>query len=103
MPDHIHAVIFLNDNAGGASPFPTLGDVICAFEFLTSCRNAGGASPSPTLTVSFFGRENFPLTHTPARMKYIKHTKRGCKKSPDRKKENNFSNNKSTSYFINKK
>ena len=36
MPDHIHAVIFLNDKAGGASPSPTLDDVICAFKSLTS-------------------------------------------------------------------
>ena len=36
MPDHIHAVIFLHDNAGGASPSPTLDDVICAFKSLTS-------------------------------------------------------------------
>ncbi|MBO5007072.1 MAG: transposase [Clostridia bacterium] len=36
MPDHIHAVIFLHKNAGGASPSPTLDDVICAFKSLTS-------------------------------------------------------------------
>ena len=36
MPDHIHAVIFLHKKAGGASPSPTLDDVICAFKFLTS-------------------------------------------------------------------
>ena len=36
MPDHIHAVIFLHGNAGGASPSPTLDDVICAFKSLTS-------------------------------------------------------------------
>ena len=36
MPDHIHAVIFLNGKAGGASPSPTLDDVICAFKSLTS-------------------------------------------------------------------
>ena len=29
MPDHIHAVIFLNDNAGGASPSPTFKGRIC--------------------------------------------------------------------------
>ena len=27
MPDHIHAVIFLHEKAGGASPSPTLDDV----------------------------------------------------------------------------
>ena len=36
MPDHIHAVIFLHRKAGGASPSPTLDDVICAFKSLTS-------------------------------------------------------------------
>ena len=36
MPDHIHAVIFLHEKAGGASPSPTLNDVICAFKSLTS-------------------------------------------------------------------
>ena len=34
MPDHIHAVIFLHGKAGGASPSPTLDDVICAFKRL---------------------------------------------------------------------
>ena len=36
MPDHIHAIIFLHEKAGGASPSPTLDDVICAFKSLTS-------------------------------------------------------------------
>ena len=36
MPDHIHAVIFLHEKTGGASPSPTLDDVICAFKSLTS-------------------------------------------------------------------
>ena len=36
MPDHIHAIIFLHGKAGGASPSPTLNDVICAFKSLTS-------------------------------------------------------------------
>ena len=36
MPDHIHAVIFLHKKTGGASPSPTLDDVVCAFKFLTS-------------------------------------------------------------------
>jgi REP element-mobilizing transposase RayT len=36
MPDHIHAVIFLHGKVGGASPSPTLDDVICAFKSLTS-------------------------------------------------------------------
>ena len=36
MPAHIHAVIFLHGKVGGASPSPTLDDVICAFKPLTS-------------------------------------------------------------------
>ena len=36
MPDHIHAIIFLHTKAGGASPSPTLDDVVCAFKSLTS-------------------------------------------------------------------
>ena len=43
MPDHIHAIIFLNNdtieddnlsNSGGASPSPTLNDVVCSFKSL---------------------------------------------------------------------
>lgn len=36
MPDHIHAILYLRKNTGGASPSPTLDDVICAFKSLTS-------------------------------------------------------------------
>ena len=52
MPDHIHAIIFLNNdaidrnnlsNAGGASPSPTPNNIE------SNLPNAGGASPSPTL------------------------------------------------------
>ena len=36
MPDHIHAIIFLHEKAGGASPSPTLDNVVCTFKSLTS-------------------------------------------------------------------
>ena len=36
MPDHVHVIIFLNEKTGGASPSPTLSDVICTFKSLTS-------------------------------------------------------------------
>ena len=36
MPDHIHAIIFLHENAGGASPSPTLCDIVCAFKSLSA-------------------------------------------------------------------
>ncbi|MBQ1258384.1 MAG: hypothetical protein IIX93_14060, partial [Clostridia bacterium] len=35
MPNHIHAIIVLND-AAGASPRPTITDVICAYKSLTT-------------------------------------------------------------------
>ena len=36
MPDHIHLIIFLLNNTGGASPSPTISDIICAFKSLTT-------------------------------------------------------------------
>ena len=36
MPNHIHIIVFLNEQTGGASPSPTLNDVICTFKSLTS-------------------------------------------------------------------
>ena len=72
MPDHIHAIIFLNNdtieetnqsNAGGASPSPTSNGVETnppnagganlsptSNGIETNLPNAGGASPSPTLS-----------------------------------------------------
>lgn len=44
MPDHIHAVIFLHGRTGGASPAPAERGDKC-----DPCE-AGGASPSPTLS-----------------------------------------------------
>ena len=36
MPDHIHVILYLRKEAGGASPSPTLDDVICSFKSLAS-------------------------------------------------------------------
>ena len=36
MPDHIHMIVFIHPMTGGASPSPTLNDVVCAFKSLTS-------------------------------------------------------------------
>ena len=43
MPDHIHVILYLRKETGGASPSPTLDDVICAFKSLTSraCKQYG--------------------------------------------------------------
>ena len=52
MPNHIHLLISLN--AAGASPCPTLSDIICAFKSLTTieCRKQGLQS-TPLFQSSF--------------------------------------------------
>ncbi|MBQ2000848.1 MAG: hypothetical protein II241_03615 [Clostridia bacterium] len=63
MPNHIHAILILaNEAAGasprptrmneaaGASPRPTIMDIVCAHKSLTTRENeAAGASPRPTI------------------------------------------------------
>ncbi len=36
MPNHIHAIIILENQTAGASPRPTLTDIICAYKSLTT-------------------------------------------------------------------
>ncbi|MBQ2968572.1 MAG: transposase [Clostridia bacterium] len=43
MPNHIHLLISLHNQTAGASPCPTISDVICSFKSLTTrlCRKSG--------------------------------------------------------------
>ena len=43
MPNHIHAIIILNSEAAGASPRPTVTDIVCAYKSLTTraCKKNG--------------------------------------------------------------
>ena len=43
MPDHIHAIFILDGEAAGASPRPTIIDIVCAYKSLTTiaCRKNG--------------------------------------------------------------
>ncbi len=43
MPNHIHAILILNSETAGASPRPTVTDIICAYKSLTTkeCKNNG--------------------------------------------------------------
>ena len=43
MPNHIHAILILGDNTAGASPRPTLMDIVCAYKSLTTreCKKNG--------------------------------------------------------------
>ena len=50
MPNHIHAILILANEAAGASPRPTIMDIVCAYKSLTTRENeAAGASPRPTI------------------------------------------------------
>ena len=43
MPNHIHIILTINNKAAGASPCPTVSDIICTYKSLTTkmCKNAG--------------------------------------------------------------
>ena len=43
MPNHIHLILHIDGNAAGASPRPTIMDVICAFKSLATrkCKEIG--------------------------------------------------------------
>ena len=43
MPNHIHAILILKGDAAGASPRPTIMDIICTYKSLTTkeCKKIG--------------------------------------------------------------
>ncbi|MBQ5597221.1 MAG: transposase, partial [Clostridia bacterium] len=43
MPNHIHAILILANEAAGASPRPTIMDIVCAYKSLTTreCKKNG--------------------------------------------------------------
>ena len=43
MPNHIHAILVINNETAGASPRPTVMDIICAYKSLTTreCKRCG--------------------------------------------------------------
>ncbi len=43
MPNHIHIIMILNGDTAGASPRPTIMDIVCAYKSLTTkeCKNKG--------------------------------------------------------------
>ena len=36
MPDHIHIIFIIREDTGGASPAPTISDIICTYKSLTT-------------------------------------------------------------------
>ena len=43
MPNHIHVIMILKDEAAGASPRPTITDIVCSYKSLTTreCKEDG--------------------------------------------------------------
>ncbi len=71
MPDHIHIIFVIDIETAGASPRPTIMDIVCAYKSLTTreCKEIGFADK--LLQSSFYehiirGRDDYE-----ARMKYI--------------------------------
>ena len=54
MPDHIHAIIIFKNQTAGASPRPTLTDVICTYKSLTTREYKKLAPQNPTLFQTSF-------------------------------------------------
>ena len=53
MPNHIHILLFIDGFSAGASPRPTLSDIICSFKSLTT-RNCKVFLPSTKLWQTSF-------------------------------------------------
>ena len=53
MPNHIHAILLLG-NAAGASPRPTVSDVICAYKSLTTIECKKTVSIDKLFQASFY-------------------------------------------------
>lgn len=58
MPTHIHAIIILSGNVAGASPRPTLTDIVCAYKSLTTriANKNAGVSGRKIFQTSFYDK-----------------------------------------------
>ena len=58
MPNHIHVIIILDGLTAGASPRPTLPDIICAYKSLTTreCNKMSNIKGRKILQESFFDK-----------------------------------------------
>ena len=71
MPNHIHVILFLNNETAGASPRPTVMDIVCAYKSLTARECKKNGFEKKLFQDSFFehvirGREDYTET-----VKYI--------------------------------
>ena len=58
MPNHIHAIIIFDGMAAGASPRPTLSDIMCAYKSLTTreCNKLSNISGRKVFQESFYDK-----------------------------------------------
>ncbi|MGN0555684.1 MAG: transposase [Candidatus Fimenecus sp.] len=58
MPNHIHAILILDGETAGASPRPTLSDIICAYKSLTTrnCNKLSNCTGRQIFQNSFYDR-----------------------------------------------
>ena len=54
MPNHIHVILFYDENAAGASPRPTIMDAVCAFKSLATKRCKKISPIEKVFQTSFF-------------------------------------------------
>ena len=71
MPNHIHAIMILSGKAAGASPRPTMMDIVCAYKSLTTRACKKNGFNGKLFQTSFYehiirGREDYE-----AHLKYI--------------------------------
>ena len=71
MPNHIHAIIVITEDAAGVNPRPTLMDIICVYKSLTvrECRRMGHVGE--LFQVSFFEHVIRDLDDYVAHVRYI--------------------------------
>ena len=80
MPNHIHAIMLLTEEAAGASPRPTITDIVCAYKSLTTIECKKNGFDGKLFQTSFFehiirGREDYEeivkyIHENPARWYY---------------------------------
>lgn len=58
MPNHIHAILILNEPTAGASPRPTIPDIICTFKSFTTriCNKQFGTPGRKIFQTSFYDK-----------------------------------------------
>ncbi len=71
MPNHIHVILILDNEAAGASPRPTIMDIVCTYKSLTTreCRKNGFAEK--LFQTSFYEHIIQDREDYETRMKYI--------------------------------